>query len=189
MSVAHALQAIKGKISFARRDVTQALMQQRLEGLQAALAACPASSDQDAWSSSEESAGPDEAAAVAIDAPAPARALVETERERNIRMGLITPFDNVAGASRRVRRDALPPGLTPAPLLAPSSHGAKLSAMAKRLTQRRREQERAREAVIEMAPEDLDEDMLQFVQKQVLSILNTLTVCIDLFFESNSPIR
>jgi DNA excision repair protein ERCC-6 len=141
-------------------------MQQRLEGLQAALATCSKSSDEDDWSDTSGDSHAKDTHHPKTLVSAPARELVETERERHIRMGLITPFDKVAGVARQVHRDAPVSVLTPAPLLAPSSHGAKLSATAKRLVQRRRAQEKSRPAVQEMAPEDLDEDMLQFVRKQ-----------------------
>lgn len=145
------------------RSVTHAVMQQRLEALQAALAALPEDgSDEDAWSdSSEEGQGTDKTTKKAAPAPA---ALLETERERHIRMGLITPFDNVAGAASGVRREGAAP--EPAPLLTPAHQSAKLERTAKRLARQQAASEAARPAVKLMAPEELDEDMLQSVRKQ-----------------------
>jgi hypothetical protein len=148
-------------------------MRQRLSDLQGALQALQAegAADEDAWSdSSDDSAAAADTAADAAgpssSAPAP---LVETERERQIRLGLITPFQNVAGVATGVTREAAPahaPTLVPAPLMLPSSQSAKIAATAKCISKQRREAEATRQEVKVMDPEELDEDMLEAVRKQ-----------------------
>ena len=147
-------------------------MQQRLADLHNALEDLQggALADEDAWSDSDEEAAT--AAAAAGDGSAAQHApLVETERERQIRMGLITPFQNVAGVATGVTRDGAAPAaagvpvLAPAPLMPSSTERAKLAATAKRVAVQRAATEANRQQVQFMDPADLDEDMLEIVRK------------------------
>jgi hypothetical protein len=159
-------------------NVTCALMRQRLDGLHSALCDLhhDAHNDEDAWSDASEE-GQDQRrlasaanpkAAGPNDMPPGTRRLVETDRERHIRMGLITPFQDVPGVARgitRVPAGPLAPALVPSPLIAPASQGAKLKATARRLARRQKQLEETLPAVKIMEPDELDEDMLQLVQK------------------------
>ena len=169
-------------------------MRQRLVELQAALRALEAhpAPDADAWSDSsadedQDGAGPSSSRAPTAGASKPdgsaaaaggkagqaaqpaGRALVETEREKQIRMGLITPFQNVAGVATGVTRAAPPtaaPRLQRAPLFSAAANSKQLSASATKLAQRQRAAEADRLQTKEMAPGEVDEDMVAAVRRQ-----------------------
>ena len=97
-----------------RRDVVQAVMRSRLSNLQSELRTlkrhrpAPTSAsataarddddaaDRDEWSSDGDDASPSDGTELLRGE------MVETERERMIRLGLITPFDALNGLDRQV---------------------------------------------------------------------------------------
>lgn len=115
------------------REVTHTLMRNRLDALKSDFqtlqrqqpegtegrgaagpshrAAAAANGDGDRWSSDDEDGHALGAAPLGGD-------LVETERERQIRLGLITPFDNLGDLGRQVR----------APLVAMPMNGVQVRA-------------------------------------------------------------
>ena len=94
-----------------------------MQGALAALDSSKAAADDDAWSSSSasdaeeapETTAPDTepgnrgeaAAAAAMAAEQLQGGLVETERERQVRLGLITPFQSLPGLSRGIVRQGV----------------------------------------------------------------------------------
>eukprot|EP00892_Ulva_mutabilis_P012650 jgi/Ulvmu1/9758/UM055_0098.1 len=161
--------------------VTADLLRQRVQDMQGALSELGSgAADEDAWSSSS---GSDADEATAAEAPvggpageaakrgeaaaAAARAaeqlqggLVETERERQVRLGLITPFQNLPGLSRGiVRRGADAEDDDKA--AAERAHKCKLERSAEYLRQSQREEEEVAPRTRVLDPAQLTDEELR----------------------------